>query len=112
MAVATTFWFIVAVSLLSGLGGATYHAQASALIVSAYSERRGRMLGIHGWGASAGQFLAPAVAVFAISAFSWRLAMAAISIPMLVTAAMVRMKLDKTTATPLATVRGVLSRQL
>ena len=68
MAAAPTFWFIVAVSLLGGLGGATYHPQASAFILSAFPTRPGRMLGVHGWGGSAGHFLAPAVAVLVISA--------------------------------------------
>jgi FSR family fosmidomycin resistance protein-like MFS transporter len=42
MAVAPSFWFIVLVSLLVGLGGATYHPQATAFIVSAYPDSRGR----------------------------------------------------------------------
>lgn len=112
MAVAPTFWFIVAVSLLCGLGGATYHPQASAVIVTAYSADRGRMLGIHGWGGSAGQFLAPAAAVLAISAFDWRLALAMIAIPLAITAVVLQTTLEETTATPSATIRGVLSRQL
>ena len=36
MAAAPTFWFIVIVSLLAGLGGATYHPQETTYIVSAY----------------------------------------------------------------------------
>jgi len=35
MATATTFWLVVVMSLLCGLGGATCHPQASSLIVSA-----------------------------------------------------------------------------
>ena len=112
MAAAPTFWFIVSVSLLVGLGGATYHPQATAYIVSAYSDRRGRMLGIHGWGGSAGHFLAPAMVVLSVSAFNWRLAMASIAVPMLIAAVALRVKLDETPAAPSATLRGALSRQL
>ena len=112
MAAAPTFWFIVAVSLLCGLGGATYHPQATAFIVSAYPDRRGRMLGVYGWGGSAGHFLAPAVAVLAVSALNWRLAMAAIAIPMIATALVLQVKLVETAPTPSATVRGVLTSQL
>lgn len=112
MAAAPTFWFIVAVSLLGGLAAATYHPQATAFIVLAYTERPGRMLGIHGWGGSAGHFLAPAVVVLSISAFNWRLAMAAIAVPMVVTAVMLRVALDETTATPSASLRSAVTSQL
>jgi len=47
-----------------------------------------------------------------ISALGWRLAMAMIAIPVLMTAVLVRVSLDETTATPSATLRGALSRQL
>lgn len=112
MAAAPTFWFIVGVSLLIGLAGATYHPQATAYIVSAYSDRPGRMLGFHGWGGSAGHFLAPAVVVLSVSAFNWRLAMAGIAVPMLVTAIVLRVKLDETPATPSVTLRGAVTRPL
>ena len=112
MAAAPSFWFIVAVSLVAGLGGATYHPQANAYIVGAYPERRGRMLGIHGWGGSLGHFLAPAVAVFAIAAFSWRAAMAAVAIPLLVAAAIVRAKLREAPPAPAVSLRSLVSRRL
>jgi FSR family fosmidomycin resistance protein-like MFS transporter len=112
MAVAPTFWFIVAVSLLCGLGAATYHPQATSFLVSAYSGRLGRMLGIHGWGGAVGHFLAPAVAVLAIAAFNWRIAMVVIAIPMVLTAVMLRVKLDEPPPTRSATLRGVITRQL
>lgn len=112
MAVAPTFWFIVAVSLLAGLGAATYHPQATAFIVDAYPEKRGRMLGIHGWGGSAGHFLAPAVVVLSISAFNWRATMAAIAVPLLLTALILRLKLEETSPSPSVTLRGAASRPL
>jgi FSR family fosmidomycin resistance protein-like MFS transporter len=112
MAVAPTFWFIVVVSLLCGLGAATYHPQATAFVVAAYPGRPGRMLGIHGWGGSAGHLLAPAVVVLTVSAFNWRLAMAGIAIPLLLTAVVLRMKLDETEATPSARLRGAVTPQL
>lgn len=112
MAVAPTFWFIVVVSLLAGLGAATYHPQATAFIVDAYPEKRGRMLGIHGWGGSAGHFLAPAVVVLSISAFNWRATMAAIAVPLLLTALILRLRLEETSPSPTATLRGAASRPL
>ena len=112
MAVAPTFWFIVVVSLLGGLGAATYHPQATAFIVAAYPDRRGRMLGIHGWGGSAGHFLAPAVVVITIAAFNWRVAMAIIAIPMVLTALLLRTTLDETKPNPSISLRGTSSRAL
>ncbi len=112
MAAAPTFWFIVAVSLLAGLGGATYHPQATAFIVSTFPERRGRMLGIHGWGGSAGHFLAPAVVVLTVAAFNWRLAMAAIAIPTILSGVMLRMTLDETSPAPTARLRGAVTSGL
>ncbi len=112
MAVAQSFWFIVAVSLFCGLGQATYHPQASALIVDTYPDRRGRSLGIHGWGGSVGHFTAPAAVVFTVAAFGWRWAMAAIAIPMVLAAALSRIRLQETAPSPNATLRGALSRPL
>ena len=112
MAAAPTFWFIVIVSLLAGLGGATYHPQATTYIVSAYPRRPGRMLGIHGWGGSVGHFLAPAVVVLAVAVFDWRLSMVAIAVPLMLTAALLRVKLDEPPPTPSATLRGVINGQL
>ena len=112
MAAAPTFWFIVAVSLLGGLGGATYHPQASAFILSAFPTRPGRMLGVHGWGGSAGHFLAPAVAVLVISALNWRIALALVAVPMIITAAMLRAKLPETEPAPAATLRGAVTSRL
>ena len=83
MAVAPSFWFITVVSLLCGLGAAAYHPQATAFVVSAYPNDRGRMLGIHGWGGSVGHFLAPAIATVAIAALDWRWAMVIVAVPII-----------------------------
>ncbi len=112
MAAAPTFWFIVMVSLLCGLGAATYHPQATAFIVAAYPDKRGRMLGIHGWGGSAGHFLAPAVVVLSIAAFSWRITMAAIAVPLLLAALVLRFRLEETSPNSTVTLRGAASRPL
>lgn len=112
MALAPTFLIIVIVSLLVGLGGATYHPQATAFIVEAYPDTRGRALGLHGWGGSAGHFLAPAVAVLLVAAFDWRIAMGLIAVPMLVTGFVLRSRIDETKPTASATLRGVMSPQL
>ncbi|MCP5028098.1 MAG: MFS transporter, partial [Actinomycetia bacterium] len=112
MAAAPTFWFIVVVSLLCGLGASTYHPQATSFIVHAYPDDRGRMLGIHGWGGSIGHFLAPAAVVLAVSVFDWRWSMLGIAVPLVITAFMLRATLQEATPNPSASLRGAISRQL
>ncbi|MCP3855946.1 MAG: MFS transporter [Actinomycetia bacterium] len=112
MAAAPTFWFIVVVSLLCGLGASTYHPQATSFIVHAYPEDRGRMLGIHGWGGSIGHFLAPAVVVLAVSVFDWRWSMLGIAVPLVITAFMLRATLPEADPNPGASLRGAISGQL
>ncbi len=112
MSLAQSFWFIVGVSLLAGLAAATYHPQATSFIVNAYPRTRGKMLGLHGWGGSGGHFLAPAVVVLTVAAFGWRIAMAAIAVPMLVTAVVLQSRLEETEPNPQVTIRGAISRDL
>jgi FSR family fosmidomycin resistance protein-like MFS transporter len=112
MAASPNFWFIVIVSTLVGLGAATYHPQATAFIVAAFPARRGRMLGIFGWGGSAGHFLAPAVVVVAVALLDWRLAMALIALPMMVAGVVLRSRLPETDPSPTVTMRGALTRPL
>ena len=112
MAASPNFWLIVAVSSLCGLGGATYHPQATAFIVEAYPADRGRMLGIHGWGGSVGHFLAPAVVTLSIAAFDWRTSMVAIAVPLVLTSVLLRSTLEETVPNPAARLKGALSVQL
>ncbi|MGZ0178906.1 MAG: MFS transporter [Acidimicrobiales bacterium] len=112
MALAPTFYIIVTVSLLVGLGAGTYHPQATAFLVQAYPSARGRTLGIHGWGGSIGHFAAPAAVTLAVAWIDWRSAMVVIAIPLLVTAVMLRSQLEETEPNPEARLRGALSRQL
>lgn len=112
MSLAPSFWFIVAVSLLVGLGAGTYHPQATAFLVRAYPAERGRTLGIHGWGGSIGHFMAPAAATLAVAAINWRAAMLMIALPLLVTSIVLKTRLEETEPNPEARLRGAISRQL
>jgi MFS family permease len=112
MASAPSFWIIVGVSLLCGLGGATYHPQATAYIVQAYPNDRGRMLGLHGWGGSVGHFLAPAAAAASAAWFGWRITMVAIAVPLLITSFVVRSRLEETTPNESASLLGALTPRL
>ena len=112
MAASPSFWLIVAVSLFCGLGGATYHPQATAFIVSAYPDKRGRMLGLHGWGGSFGHFAAPAAVVLAVSVLNWRLTMVALAVPMVMAAAILQWRLREIPAAPAVRLRGAFSTPL
>ncbi len=112
MALAPTFYVVVIVSLLVGLGAGTYHPQATAFLVQAYPTARGRTLGIHGWGGSIGHFAAPAAVTLAVALIDWRAAMVVIALPQFVTGLLLRSRLDATTPNPEATLRGALSQQL
>ena len=112
MAIAPSFWFITVISLLCGLGAATYHPQATAFIVNAYPNDRGRMLGIHGWGGSIGHFLAPAMATVAIAALDWRWAMVIVAIPIVGAGTGVWVYLPESTPNPQASLKGALGRPI
>ena len=112
MSVAPTYAVAVAVSSLVGLGASTYHPQASSYLVSLDPQRRGRMLGIHGWGGSFGHFLAPTVVVLGVAWIGWRPTMALLVVPMVVTAIVLRTTLDETEPSKGATLRGAIDRRL
>ncbi|MCS5683245.1 MAG: MFS transporter [Actinomycetota bacterium] len=112
MAIAPSFWFVVVVSSLCGLGTATYHPQATAFIVEAYPNDRGRMLGLHGWGGSIGHFLAPLVATLVISAADWRWAMLLVGAPIIATSAALRLTLHETRPNPEARLRGAIGKPI
>lgn len=112
MAVAPSFWFVVAVSSLCGLGTATYHPQATAFIVEAYPNDRGRMLGLHGWGGSIGHFLAPLVATLVIGAADWRWAMLLVGVPIIATSVALRSTLHETAPNPEARLKGAIGKPI
>ena len=112
MAAAPNFWFLLVVSLFCGLGGASYHPQATAFIVSSYPDDRGRMLGIHGWGGSVGHFLAPAAVTISVAAFSWRFSMLVIALPLALMALFLRSSLEESEPSPSATLTGAMTKEL
>ena len=112
MAVAPSFWFITVVSLLCGLGAAAYHPQATAFVVNAYPNDRGRMLGIHGWGGSVGHFLAPAIATVAIAALDWRWAMVIVAVPIIGAGTGLWAYLPESSPNPEAALKGALGRPI
>lgn len=106
------FPLIIVSSLLCGLGGSTYHPQATAFLVRSYPAERGRTLGFHGWGGSIGHFLAPVVVAVGVTAIGWRWTIVLLAIPSLITAAGLGRTLEETPKNPGVTLRGAASRDL
>lgn len=67
--------------IVFGLGQATFHAQSTNLITKAFPQSKGRSMGLHGIGGSIGNFSAPLVATFLITALSWRFALGLLAVP-------------------------------
>lgn len=106
------FALVVLSSLLCGLGGSTYHPQATAFLVKTYPDERGQTLGFHGWGGSIGHFLAPVVVAVGVTQIGWRWTIALLSIPSLIAAGSLRRFLGETQKNPGATLRGAASKEL
>jgi FSR family fosmidomycin resistance protein-like MFS transporter len=67
-----TFSWVMLASLLCGLGAATFHPQSTNFLSRAFPQSKGRVMGIHGWGGSIGNFLAPLVVAALVSWVGWR----------------------------------------
>ena len=106
MGISPTFGLLVATSLLCGLGAATYHPQATAVLVAAYPGERGRTMGIHGWGGSVGAFIAPLGVALLVTSLGWRPALFVLMIPSLLVALALRRLVDESTPNPEARLRG------
>lgn len=80
---------LVALLVVMGLLGASYHAPASSLLSSMLSSReRGRSLGFHVLGGSLAFLVTPILAVAVASVASWNWAFILLSLPALVSAAL------------------------
>ncbi|HEX2924524.1 MAG TPA: MFS transporter [Chloroflexota bacterium] len=88
---ATDYAHILLALLLLGMAGSTYHAPASAFLSETFAkESRGRFLGIHIIGGTAGLTAAPVVAVLVTSATgSWRTAFMVMGLPVIVSGVLV-----------------------
>ncbi len=88
---ATDYAHILLALLLLGVAGSTYHAPASAFLSETYGKAsRGKFLGIHIIGGTAGLTAAPVVAVLVTSATgSWRAALMVMALPVIVSGVLV-----------------------
>ncbi len=95
MALVPSYALLLAASLLCGVGGTTFHPQSTNFLTQAFPANKGRAMGIHGWGGSIGNFLAPLVVTLLVSRLGWREALLWLAVPALVTAPLLRGLLDE-----------------
>ena len=85
--IAQSYHQLVALLIVMGLLGASYHAPASSLLSSVFDRReRGRSLGLHIVGGSASFLITPVLAGAVASLASWNWAFIVLSLPALLTA--------------------------
>ncbi|MEE8303160.1 MAG: MFS transporter, partial [Candidatus Tectomicrobia bacterium] len=90
-----TYHWVLLASLLCGLGAATFHPQSTNFLSRAFPQSKGRVMGIHGWGGSIGNFLAPLVVAALVSWIGWRYGVMVLLIPGLCVACMLWRLLDE-----------------
>lgn len=78
---APTYPLVLMASLLCGLGAATFHPQSTNFLSRAFPGAKGRAMGIHGWGGSIGNFLAPLTVAALISWVGWRQGLMLLVVP-------------------------------
>jgi FSR family fosmidomycin resistance protein-like MFS transporter len=81
LGLAPTYPLVLVASLFCGLGAATFHPQSTHLLSRAFPDTLGRAMGIHGWGGSIGNFLAPLVVSALVSLVGWRQGVMLLIIP-------------------------------
>ena len=86
--ISTSYIMILAAWFVYGLGIATFHAQSTNFLTSAFPENKGRAMGIHGIGGAIGNFSVPLVVTFLITAVAWRGTALLLAIPGLLVAIM------------------------
>lgn len=95
MGLSPTYLLVLLSSLLCGLGAATFHPQSTNFITRLFPQTKGRAMGVHGWGGSIGNFLAPLVVAYLVSAFGWRFGVKLLAIPGLLIVALLWGMLDE-----------------
>jgi FSR family fosmidomycin resistance protein-like MFS transporter len=90
-----TYALLLLASLLCGLGAATFHPQSTTFLSRAFPGAKGRVMGIHGWGGSIGNFLAPLVVAALVSWIGWRQGMMVLVVPGLCIAVLLWRLLDE-----------------
>ena len=68
----TDYWFIFAAVMLSGVGSAVFHPEATCMVNKVAGEKRGTALSIFSVGGNAGFAVGPVIAIAAVGAFGLR----------------------------------------
>lgn len=108
----STYLLVLLASLLCGLGAATFHPQSTNFITRCFPAAKGRAMGVHGWGGSIGNFLAPLVVASLVSAFGWRHGVMLLAIPGLLIVALLWRMLDEPQDTRTAGFSKGITQQL
>jgi MFS family permease len=88
---------IVILALLffvAGAAGSTYHPSGFPILAEAYSDNRGRTLGLHQAGGAIGSIIGPVLTGLMVAGFAWRSTMMLIAIPGLVLSAVLWFSID------------------
>lgn len=76
-----TYLLVLFSSLLCSLGAATFHPQSTNFLTRAFPKAKGWAMGVHGWGGSIGNFMAPLMVAYLVLGFGWRLGVMFLIIP-------------------------------
>jgi MFS transporter, FSR family, fosmidomycin resistance protein len=107
-----TYSLVMLASLLCGLGAATFHPQSTHFLSRAFPQSKGRAMGVHGWGGSIGNFLAPVGVAFLVSWVGWRQGVMLLIIPGICIALLLGRLLDEPKDTQVTRFGKGLSKDL
>jgi len=109
---APTYPLVLFASLLCGVGAATFHPQSTNFLSRAFPDTKGRVMGIHGWGGSIGNFLAPLTVAALISWVGWRQGVMWLVVPGLFVAVFLWCLLEEPEAVQVGSFGKGLSKEL
>jgi FSR family fosmidomycin resistance protein-like MFS transporter len=107
-----SFTMILLAWFVYGLGIATFHAQSTNFITSAFPKTKGQAMGVHGIGGAIGNFSVPLVVTFLIASVGWRNTASLLAIPGLLVAVMLARVLTEAPRTQAKTLSGQVPRAL
>jgi MFS family permease len=81
MGATNTFWPLLLLAFLSGVGNATYHPCGTAIAAQRYTRRRAAAISLHGLGGNIGASLMPLLQSAMMAVSGWRAAIAACVLP-------------------------------
>lgn len=78
---AQSYFTLIIISIVMGIGFSSYHPQATHIITSLYKDHKGKFMGIHGIGGSVGFFATPLLLAPLAYTIGWRYAVSFLFIP-------------------------------